>query len=304
MKKHLVFALLLLFSVNLAVFTQAANPFSGQDGPETETKISSSRPVNSWIYPVIRFSQKYQKVFKQRLTVFAKQMKTRPFGGAFWLFLWFSFLYGIFHALGPGHGKSIAVLYFLSRPGKAVHGFLMGNLLTFSHVLSATTLVMVLYFMLKVSGLTTLDQFGGYFKLISAVLLMGIGLYLIWKSLHEYKHWAFEEGEGDQKRTEMKSLILTSLVTGLIPCPGAAIILSYALITGIVIQGLLAMISISLGMGFTTSSVAIFTIVSRQTFLSLARKNLGHFKIIYTTLSCAGALAIFILAAIMLMGML
>ncbi|MCD4814053.1 hypothetical protein K8S19_10235 [bacterium] len=302
MKQIVILLVMVLLTASLAACAYATNPFTGKGALQKKSMLQTKGKVNPWIQPIVTFSQKHQKTFKQKLISFAKQMKEKPFGKAFWLFLWFAFLYGIFHALGPGHGKSIAISYFLSRPGKIVHGFMMGNLLTFSHVFSAVVLVMIFYFVFKVSGLTAFDQFSGYIKVLSAVLLMGVGVYLIGHSIHEYRHWSFAVEEDGRKVPDIKSLVMTSLVTGLIPCPGAAIILSYAILTGIVVQGLLAMIAVSLGMGLTTSSIALFSIVSRRTFLKIVRKSTGHFKIAYTSFSCVGASAIILIAIFMLVG--
>lgn len=302
MKRVVLFCMLLIAVLMLVKNTQATNPFIGKGGTQKEAVVQKQVRVNHQIQPIVSFSQKYQKVFKQKLTGFAKAMKEKPFGKAFWLFLWFSFLYGIFHALGPGHGKSIAISYFLSRPGKIIHGLLMGNLLTFSHVFSAVATIMVLYFVLKISGLSAFDQFSGHIKILSALLLIGVGIYLMVHAIDEYKNRSFDEVKSDEQSPDTKSLLMTSVVTGLIPCPGAAIILSYAMISGIMLQGLLAMVAISLGMGLTTSAIALATILSRQTFLKLAAKNSGYFKLIYTLVSCAGAGLIVIIALMMLIG--
>lgn len=302
MKKIEIAILLVALTMLLVTSSHGTNPFTGKSGLQKENTIQTKANVNPWLQPVVQFSQTYQKVFKQKLTNFAKAMKDKPFGSAFWLFLWFSFLYGIFHAIGPGHGKSIAVSYFLSRPGKIVHGFLMGNLLTFSHVFSAVLLIMSLYFVLKVSGLTAFDQYSGFLKIISTILLIAVGIYLIVHSIHQYKHWDFDEEKEVQQMPELKSLILTSLVTGMVPCPGAAIILSYSILSGIVIQGLLAMVCVSLGMGLTTSGIALFSILSRQTFMRVVNKNMKRFKIMYTGFSCVGAGLIIAIAIMMLIN--
>lgn len=301
MKRLLIAGTIMTAIIMASGTVKAANPFTGNGGT-VKSAIDKPGNVNQWMQPVIQFSQTYQKKFKEKLTGFAKQMKTRPFGGAFWLFLWFSFLYGIFHALGPGHGKSIAISYFLSRPGKIMHGFLMGNLLTFSHVFSAVTVIMIIYFILKASGLAAFDRYSGYLTVISTVLLMAVGIYLIGHSIHQFKHWPVEE-EGDTgNHPDMKSLVLTSLITGMIPCPGAAIILSYSILTNIILQGLIAMIAVSLGMGLTTSGIALFSILSRQTFMKLVKRNMNLFKTAYITLSCIGASAIILIALFILLS--
>ncbi len=51
------------------------------------------------------------------------------------------FQHGAVHALGPGHGKSIVVSYFLGRPVPPALAFLTGGLNAFVHTGSAIVLV-------------------------------------------------------------------------------------------------------------------------------------------------------------------
>ena len=185
--KSSILVTILLFLVVIFITTDIAyssNPFLNKKDVIEKKTIPPKVKGNIWLKPFIKTSQKYQRIFKQKLTNFAKEMKTDPFGVSFWLFLWFSFLYGVFHALGPGHGKSIAVSFFLSRPGKIMHGFLMGNILTFSHVFSAVILMLILYFIFKSAGLINFDHYSVYLAWVSGILLMGVSVYLIYKSIH------------------------------------------------------------------------------------------------------------------------
>jgi ABC-type nickel/cobalt efflux system permease component RcnA len=43
-----------------------------------------------------------------------------------------AFLFGIVHALMPGHGKSVLMSYHLGRPGRWTQGVATGSLLTLS----------------------------------------------------------------------------------------------------------------------------------------------------------------------------
>ncbi|MBN1596156.1 hypothetical protein JW933_09545 [candidate division FCPU426 bacterium] len=303
MKPLRIAGLLFLLWQGLAGHALAqTNPFAGGEVTKAQ-KIIPGRVVNTWFRPIVLFSQRHQKVFRKKLAAFARQMKEKPYGRSLWLFLCFSFLYGIFHAIGPGHGKSIVAAYFLNRPGHLGHGFLMGNLLTFIHVLSAVAIILCLWFVLKVSGLTTFHALGGRIATLSAGLLTGVGVYLLWKSISEYWAWKQEdEFNGNTQRTDLKSLFLTSLVTGLVPCPGAALILSYAIINNVLVQGLLAMVAVAAGMGMTTSGIAFLVIVSRHTAVKVFSGQFRQFKLGYTMLSCIGAVLIMGVAVVMLVG--
>ena len=190
----------------------------------------------------------------------------KPYGGSFWLFLFFSFVYGVIHALGPGHGKIFAASYFLNRPGGLGAGLLFGNLTMFVHVLSATTLVLAGYHLLHASAAMTVDVVGDRLETISFGLLLALGLALTAKSCLDLRTGHAHQREHSRQpspKTDMRSLVGMSLAVGLIPCPGAALILIFSLSLGITIAGLLAMACISLGMGLTISAVALLVISSR-----------------------------------------
>ncbi|WP_395016424.1 hypothetical protein [Dongia sp.] len=101
------------------------------------------------------------------------------------------FLYGVFHALGPGHGKSIIIGYFLGREAHPWHGIAMASWISLSHVVSAIVIVTVLHFILSQSLASPVDEVDGL-RVFSygAILLIGLGM--LWQALrgggHEHHH--------------------------------------------------------------------------------------------------------------------
>ena len=61
------------------------------------------------------------------------------------MFLVICLLYGMLHALGPGHGKSIVVGYFIARRGRWRQGVALGAGITVTHTMSAVLLLLILY---------------------------------------------------------------------------------------------------------------------------------------------------------------
>jgi nickel/cobalt transporter (NicO) family protein len=289
---------IVIFMLSASTLSWAANPFLS--GNKKEVTVKKQSLILKVFQPALNISHQFQKQLKIKLTTFARDMRKEPWGKSFWLFLLFSFLYGIFHAIGPGHGKSIAMSYFLSRPGSIVQGFLMGNILTFVHVASAVVVIIVLYFIFKVTGIAQFDELTNTFKIVSYGLLLAVGVYLAGKAISEVKHWQNLDKQSFQETPDMKSLVLTSLVTGLIPCPGAAIILSFSIIMKVMAQGLLAMVFIALGMGLTTSSLALTTILSRKTLMHFIDKRSRLFIWIYLGMAFSGALAIILISSLLL----
>jgi ABC-type nickel/cobalt efflux system permease component RcnA len=53
-----------------------------------------------------------------------------------------AFVFGMAHALMPGHGKTVLVSYHLGRPSRVVEGVTTGALLALTHVGSAVVFVL------------------------------------------------------------------------------------------------------------------------------------------------------------------
>lgn len=237
-----------------------------------------------------------QKEIRLKLTGFARGIKKDPWGKSLWMFLGFSFLYGIVHAVGPGHGKSVVCAYFLSRSGSMAGASFMSWLITLVHVGSATLTVCLAYFLFK-SGMSGFESFNHYLQSASFGLVALIGLWLTVCALKSFRLSRKDECH-ETKQSSLKEIALVALVTGIVPCPGAAIILVYSLSTGILKSGLLAMVFLATGMAVTTSLFA-FTAAKTRCMVDRASTS-SKLSIAYSLLSLCGGLVILGFGTIML----
>jgi len=294
----LVFFFLACFPIAFSV--NAENPFlSGGDKEETVQKKSK---VPGVFHHILGLVAKWQRELKIKLTAFARDIRTNPYGKSFWLFLLGSFAYGVVHALGPGHGKTISCAYFLSRPGNILQGLLMGNLVAFMHVFSAVVIVMTVYFILKTSGMTTFENLSATLQKLSYLILLLLGSFLAFKSILDLRTGKGHVHTVDARPADLKSLVAVSLATGLVPCPGVAIILSFSVILNIIVAGLIAMFFIALGMGVTTSAFDLVAITSRSTVLRFFDHNSRGFLFSHGMISLTGSLAIIIISSLLLVS--
>lgn len=279
----------------------ARNPFISS---QQEKSPPPKRPLTGYpafLHPLMQKVATVQAAIKQQMVRLAKEIRQKPFAGAFWGFMLLSFAYGVVHALGPGHGKIYTCSYFLSRPGTLKKVLIFGNLTMFIHVLSGAVLILFGALVLKTSGAMTLENSGIFLERISYGLLVIVGLFIAGKIFRELR-----TGHGHShacpEQADMKSLVFTSLAVGMVPCPGAALILLFSLTLGILNAGLWAMLCIAAGMAITTSIFALGAMGFRKTFLSLAH---GHDRIATTlsaVISLAGAVCITLLGSILLLG--
>lgn len=229
-----------------------------------------------------------QKQIRAELTGFAREIKKEPYGKSFWMFLVFAFMYGVVHAVGPGHGKSVVCAYFITRGGSMAAAAFMSWVITLVHVGSATIAVCAAYLFLK-NGMSGFEAFNRHLQTASYGLVALIGLWLFIEAMRSFYKDDRKECE-TKGRGSLKEIATVAFVTGIVPCPGAAIILVYTLSTGILSAGLCAMVFLATGMAVTTSGFAFVAAKARN---AMDRSNFSRsVRIIYSVLSLLGATAI------------
>jgi nickel/cobalt transporter (NicO) family protein len=246
-----------------------------------------------------------QRDLRQRMTNYARQIQERPLGSATWQLMLLSFLYGVVHALGPGHGKSIVCTYFVSRRGTWRQALLFGNLITATHILSAVVIIVWLSWVLGRANIATFHSVEGRLESISYALIVLIGFFLLGKTLFDW--WRASRGKSGEEdeecpRSSPRDIVTLSLATGLMPCPGAALILLFTLSLNVFWAGLMAMIPLALGMGLTASALGLITVGSTNAVLDVSRRSKRLFAILHRTLACLGAVLIIILGASLLLS--
>ncbi len=281
--------------------TAAKNPFISSKQNKSATAKNPAAGYPAVLQPIMERVAVFQHAIKQRMVKLTRDIQQHPMGSAFWGFMLLSFGYGVVHALGPGHGKIYTCSYFLSRPGTLKKVLLFGNLTMLMHVLSGTILILFGALVLKTSGALTLENSSVVLERFSYGMLLCVGLFIMGKIIHEMR-----TGHGHNHdcpdRADLKSLVITALAVGIVPCPGAALILLFALTLGILSAGLWAMLCIAAGMAITTSLFALGAMGFRNTFLSLAHGNDRMVAGIYGLFSLGGALCISMLGLLLLLG--
>jgi nickel/cobalt exporter len=190
-----------------------------------------------------------------------------------WL-LFFSFVYGIIHALGPGHGKSLVAAYFLGNNRSTVKAFSIASLIGVVHTFSAFILTFTLYYILNSYLSEYFDDLEYVTIKISAMVIILIALYLLYKKLPKKQKtaplWSTQNpnehesscGCGACKSTSTDLGIILS--AGIVPCPGTITIFVFALSFGAYMVGFLSAVFMSLGMSLVIFVAALLSIKVRQ----------------------------------------
>ena len=246
-----------------------------------------------------------QRELTQHLNDFGMELADNPFGSALWLFLGLSFVYGVVHAVGPGHGKAVVCSYFLANPGSLAAGAIMGNAITFVHMGSAAVAVGAAYLIFS-SGMGGFAEASRAIQPASYGLLALMGLFLAFRAIRDIRMGGLLSPSCDctheNEPDDLRSMLTVSFVTGLIPCPGAAVILAFAIGLNIFWTGVLALICMALGMGVTTTLFAWFAVTARSVTLQLSGSNKKILNRVYAGLSICGALAITLFGGALFFG--
>src|SRR5215207_4982213 len=100
-------------------------------------------------------------------------------GSAVWTLLGVSFLYGIFHAAGPGHGKAVISSYLVANEETWRRGIVLSFASAFLQAAVAVALVGIAAVILNATARQMCDA-GRVIELASYALIALLGLRLIW----------------------------------------------------------------------------------------------------------------------------
>jgi ABC-type nickel/cobalt efflux system permease component RcnA len=218
----------------------------------------------------------FHKLLNEQVMLISRQPDIYGFG-----LIGISFIYGVFHALGPGHGKAIIVSYLASNPLSKSRSCLLAITAAIFQALTAILLVSILTLILKYKFIE-LEANANQITLIGYGLLLCLGFYIALKTLKQLYQSNVSAGTcgsccsaGKHVKTDNNSqFFLIALGIGLRPCSGALIILVSSSLLGIYNYGILGTFAMSLGTALCTCLIALASLY--------ARDLLNHLLTVYT----------------------
>jgi len=295
----LLFLALLATSVLAASPSQASNPFAMPSSGADQTNQSPAAPTaqnaeqqsspNLFASLLFRAMRMQQEYFRGLARAFHEFNLERSFGAAEAL-ISISFAYGIFHAVGPGHGKVVVSSYLLADEGDLKRGILLASLGALAQAVTAILAVGLLAILLGLTHRAVAESVP-LIERISFVFVIGVGAMLIWRTFrdphdhshhdhdhHEHNHDHHHAHDGHAHMPTPKEvraargwrdMAAIVLAVGLRPCTGAILVLLFALAQGAFLVGTISTLAMSVGTAITVSTLAILTVTSRHLAMRL-----------------------------------
>lgn len=237
--------------------------------------------------------------------------RLRADGNAFWVLGGLSFLYGVFHAAGPGHGKVVISSYVLATEAELKRGIMLSFASAMLQSLTAVVFVLIAAVALNMTSVG-LSSASGVLVIGSYVMVIALGIWLIARKLlglgqchhghagHEHTHHAVTPKQVHGSSREMLGVVLA---VGLRPCSGALIVLVFALSQGVLVAGAVAVFLMGLGTAITVAMLASLAVGAKGATRMFAK---GAYASIATDvlwwLELFGAILVFVFGVILLLA--
>ena len=299
--------------------------------------ILNAQPVGSgfWFSLALE-AQAIQRDLHKQLAGAMRAVGSDGSTAAWWLIV-LSFLYGVFHAVGPGHGKVVISTCLLTQESHLRRGVMLSLAaalvqgVTAIVIVEATVSVLGLTFKRAEATATDFEAFSfGLIAFVGAMLVMTRSRRLFARMRqapvtshqqlshahdHHHHHHNHDEACSDcghahgptrsdiEAPISVRTLVGVILSVGIRPCSGALIVLLGAHAMNLRLAGIGAVLAMSLGTGMTVSLLATLSVYARKASLRLVSVLPDRATRIATAIDVvgvAGGLVILIVGSLLL----
>ncbi len=276
--------------------------------------------------------QEQQHAFYRLMTDALKLIRNGESG--FWWLTGLSFIYGVLHAVGPGHGKAVISSYMLANETQLRRGVLLSFCSAMLQATVAVTAIAALVLLLRGLGLKQ-GTLTFYLEVASYAAVTVLGLWLFGRKLmtlfagttrssahdhacngdHDSKHNDHDHGvcpscghahipapeQIGGKNFTTREAWSAILAVGLRPCSGALIVLIFAFLNGLYAAGIASAYAMAIGTGITVAIIAAVAVMAKNTaFRVLGITSAG--AVYYNAVELIGAGLILMIGFTLLMA--
>ncbi|MEQ4693764.1 nickel/cobalt transporter [Providencia manganoxydans] len=252
----------------------------------------------------------WQRQLNLSLTELLQSTQEQPFHAGL-LLIGVSFLYGLLHAIGPGHGKLIITTYIATQPTQLKQSVVLSLLASLLQGLVAIVLVSVILIIFQLST-RHLHMVGQYSEKLSYAFVILLGVLCCFKALRQ--GWKIRQKKAasvlriqsvsvlnstkpnavikppsnvepicgcghqhvpahHQLHTNLKTQAIVVLSMGLRPCSGALLVLLFSYVIGVYQWGILAALAMAVGTALTICAIALFVYSMRNVATQMAKSK-------------------------------
>ncbi|MBI9055788.1 MAG: hypothetical protein JEY96_18345 [Bacteroidales bacterium] len=240
----------------------------------------------------IKQNARLQKRIKDKFSNLAKSYNKSGSVKAFILVFLLSFLYGIFHSLGPGHGKVFIFSYILTENPKVLKAIYISYLIAAVHAISGMIVSLIIIFSLKTfaTASASISNTSDFISQLSFAFIVIIGISLLIKTIRSKGHHSHSHHHvHDANKISKLPIIPFILSLGIVPCPGTIIMVTFLSSIGLLSIGLFSVFFIILGMGITISVIGLISLFSKKFIQRIASSKFKNYEAIYQGVSLFGA---------------
>lgn len=190
---------------------------------------------------------------------------------------------GGFHALTPGHGKTLVAAYLVGSRGTVRHAVTLGAIVTFTHTFSVIVIGLLALF---ASQFIVPDVLAPILEILSGLLVVFMGARLVWQRwialhrtpdlahVHDHEHThdhGHAHGDGHThshlppaEKITLGGLVAMGVSGGLVPCPEALGIMVIAIGLNRILLGLGLIVSFSFGLAAVLIVIGVLLVRSRS----------------------------------------
>jgi ABC-type nickel/cobalt efflux system permease component RcnA len=266
----------------------------------------------------------------QKQSEFYRAMSTAVHGlagnpAALWSLLGIGFLYGIFHAAGPGHGKAVISSYIIADARALRRGFALALAAALFQGLVAIALVGVLVGLLGFTAIG-MTKAASFVETASYALVIGFGLWLTWRKGRAFVASFSSQPEAADgpcdhvhlpppevaRNLSLREAAAVAVAAGSRPCTGAILILVFTLVqagsaTGparywLIGAGVATVLAMSFGTAIATGAIAAVAVFAKQLALAAAAGRSRISERIGRGIELLAALALLLFGVALLSG--
>lgn len=300
-------------------------------GVPEQSVATSSGPLSGFFLWVAETQRDFYEQMRAALT------SMRDGGSGVWLLVGLSFVYGILHAAGPGHGKVVISSYMVANESALRRGILLSFASSIVQAMSAIVIVGLGFAVLRQFAVSQTDTVR-FFELSSYALVIVLGIWLLVRKLaalrpepapaalsaavshehhHDHDHSHHHHGDGEVCSTcghahmpspaqvesvgSLRDMAALVLSVGLRPCTGALIVLTFAFLNGLWFAGLVSVFAMALGTAITVSVLATMAVTAKNAALRYSGSSALSGPVSHG-IEIGGALLIIAMGAVLLSG--